>query len=107
MALSNEDKKDISKAMGKALAKKVAKVTRDKVHDPFSGRNVPVKRAKVKMGGTTTRNGEPHEVGMSKEWKRRFGEFKRKSPELKEARKGYNEQLKRDGRPTKRGAFGL
>lgn len=29
MALSNEDKKDVSKAYGKALANKVAKVTRD------------------------------------------------------------------------------
>ncbi len=30
MALSNEDKKDVKGAMGKALANKVAKVTRDK-----------------------------------------------------------------------------
>lgn len=32
MALSNEDKKDVKGAMGKALANKVAKVTRDSTH---------------------------------------------------------------------------
>lgn len=30
MALNNEDKRDVAKHMGKALANKVAKVTRDK-----------------------------------------------------------------------------
>jgi hypothetical protein len=30
MALNNEDKKDVQKHMGKALANKVSKVTRDK-----------------------------------------------------------------------------
>lgn len=32
MALNNEDKKDVQKHMGKALANKVSKVTRDKAN---------------------------------------------------------------------------
>ena len=36
MALSHEDKKDVQKHMGKALANKVSKVTRDKVKKRIS-----------------------------------------------------------------------
>jgi hypothetical protein len=42
------------------------------VQDPFDkNRKVKALRPTVKMGGTTTRNGKPVEVGMSKEWMRR------------------------------------
>jgi hypothetical protein len=66
MALSREDKADVKGAMGKALANKVSKVTRDSTHDPFTGKQTKILRPKVKMGGSVTRNG----VNVDKEIER-------------------------------------
>lgn len=71
MALTREDKADVKRKLGKAMANKVAKATRDYKIDPFTGTKTSVKRPTVKMGGTTTRNGKEVNVGMSKEWQRR------------------------------------
>lgn len=49
MALSNEDKKDVQGAMGKALANKVSKVTRDKV--TYSGSANKKGGVDYKVGG--------------------------------------------------------
>lgn len=77
MALTPEDKKDVKTHLGKALANKVSKVTRD--------------------GSAKSKAIE----GRSPE----FREFNRTSPELKAARKGYNDARRGWKQKPKRGAF--
>ena len=49
MALNNEDKKDVQKHMGKALANKVSKVTKDKKYITApSGRKFEITKSTVR-----------------------------------------------------------
>lgn len=70
MALSNEDKKDVSRAMGKALANKVSKATRDSKHF---------------MGGNSIKNGK-------KVWDSINKTGKYESPAAKKAMKASHER---------------
>lgn len=65
--ISKEDKADVSRAMGKALANKVSKVTNDS----------------------------------------KMTAFKRSNPEMKAARKGYNDARAADGLSKHRGTFSI
>lgn len=60
--LSKEDKKDVKGAMGKAMANKIAKVTRDIGGKPFN-------RAKVKKGFTAVSEDEGKTVRIMKQGK--------------------------------------
>lgn len=99
MALNSEDKKDVSKAMGKAMANKVAKVTRDsslRKKQIAESQIVPKDvRMKFLHGDRTGEPGAKSKVtrdGVDKD--KRWGNSGIKgvganSPAMMEARKGF------------------
>lgn len=106
MALSNEDKADVARSMGKALANKVSKVTRDK-YGPLTmslSDNDPHINKPKKTGAFKTSYGTAG--GGSYGYKSK-AEKNRIHPEMKSARKAYNDARAADGLSRKRGAFGI
>ena len=84
MALNNEDKQDVKNAYGKAIANKVAKVTRDKGKN---ARNYFYKSGVEKLGKEKT----------IEHMKRAFGSRKTRADAQREAREEYEFKMDRQG----------
>lgn len=117
MALSNEDHKDVKNHLGKALANKVSKVTRDKNHPQaysINGREVNKsqwdmwhhQKSIVEANQKRMKENSPESSKYAIRAKK-IQEFNRTNPEMKSARKGYNDARAADGLSRKRGAFGI
>jgi hypothetical protein len=87
MALSNEDHKDVKKAMGKALANKVAKVTRDNRVRKLSVESKTLGRHYSELGPKTDNGFKPErklKINALPHWSQKDFETARRQRESKQ-----------------------